>query len=47
VRSEEQSTNPNAPCFVKPGKSGVTPPDGIHFTPGNPFNAIAGVKIFF
>ena len=47
VRSEEQSTNPNAPCFVKPGRSAVDPPESIHFTPGNPFNAIAGVTIFF
>jgi len=47
VRGQEQSTNPNAPCFSKPGKTGIDPPEGIHFTPGNPFNVRAGLKIFF
>jgi outer membrane receptor protein involved in Fe transport len=47
VRREEQSADPSAPCFAKPGRSAVTPPDGIHFTPGNPFNVRAGLTVFF
>jgi outer membrane receptor protein involved in Fe transport len=47
VRSEMQSRNPAAPCYVKPGKTPVTPADSIHFTPGNPIGVVAGVTWFF
>ncbi|HJW70140.1 MAG TPA: hypothetical protein VJ829_12335, partial [Candidatus Binatia bacterium] len=29
VRTEIQTSNPKAPCFAKPGKNPVQPPDGI------------------
>jgi outer membrane receptor protein involved in Fe transport len=47
VRSEIQTRNPDAPCFAKPGKSPVQPPDSIQFTPGNPIGVVAGLTWFF
>ena len=40
-------STPNFSAMYLDGFPTVDPPAGIHFTPGNPFNVRAGVKVFF
>ncbi len=47
ARQNIQSRDPNSPCYSKPGRSPVDPPDQITFTPGNPISVLASLTIFF
>jgi outer membrane receptor protein involved in Fe transport len=47
TRNMIQGTNPNAPCFSKPGKNAIDPAAQITFTPGAPIGVLAGLTFFF
>ncbi len=47
ARRDLQGVAANRPCFVKPGRAPVDPPDQLTFTPGNPIGVRAGITVFF
>lgn len=47
ARRDLQAGRPDRPCFVKPGRTPLDPPDQLTFTPGNPIGVRAGITVFF